>query len=48
MLEGPRSRMRSNGRVRDVPALPHSSNGPKETDWRKWLDACLEEYKCRC
>jgi excisionase family DNA binding protein len=36
-----------NGRVRDLPRLPHFSMGRRKLVRREWLDAWLEEYKCQ-
>jgi hypothetical protein len=37
-----------NGRVRDLPPLPHFSMGRRKLIRREWLDAWLEAHKCRC
>ena len=37
-----------NGKIRDLPRLPHFSMGRRKLIRREWLDAWLEEYKCRC
>jgi hypothetical protein len=37
-----------NGKVANVPPLPHFSLGRRKLIRREWLEAWLEEYKCRC
>jgi hypothetical protein len=37
-----------NGKIRDLPRLPHFSMGRRKLVRREWLDAWLEEYKWRC